>query len=471
MLAEVIVEQAIITPAAQPDTPSWFTRRWQSLKDATDNRIAAATLSATMLLGTAACQNNHDTTPAPKAPTGSSAAHGLSAKPSATPTPEAPPLDLSSYNAVQDLVSSPQNPDIASDAVWKGENRLHTEHPGWNYERAYQEYLYEARQHQAEQLDLTVFNPSEVLAAMSDSVTGVKPLTSRQYLTLTNEFLANYGVQVSVDKNVPANVFNNRNTRQWLRNAVLSFAAVPKEYVTPLGMQQIEFQALPPASKDNPWVVQAYIKLGGAHDDIVVNLLAGGTPSVIWHEMQHGWDDLESGGWRAMGNDPTFVSTDQGAPFGQMSPTDTRPVAITKGFLTIDQFVTARNAISDDFFAHNFGNPGCMEAAGVDQQKILALGAITIFVNNYSAQKLIEQKAVIGGYVPDMDNWYIVTNSWTPHIEQQFDILLTRLYGQSPALARFFIEMARRDENFGSQLNYFQTMCAKSGAPVNLRLN
>jgi hypothetical protein len=297
-------------------------------------------------------------------------------------------------------------------------------------------------------------------------------LTFEQSLKVANNYLANFGVELTFGDHININYaydlqaampedIDQLLTKQHLYNIVDAFSRMPLEYVEDSGIQQIILATQTPGTKIQ---VGAYIfpSLEGEEEAaFVYNLSSGSSKSTIFHEFWHRWDYLLSGGY-AMYDDPYFEQLKLGAPYGNGMEDVEKGIVVARdyGYLVLDDY-DAKYAEEWGRVMSHVGEPGCLAEAAAAAERIIAIGNLTVFISPYAAQlNVVEHKAEIGEKI-GAGNYYDTLNIWTPAIREQFLTELARLANYRPNIAAFFVAMADRRFSPQDPHDVFQRICTE----------
>ena len=375
----------------------------------------------------------------------------------------APPVPHDAEMKVRFLISQPSSKKIEADKIKSRSQEIKAKYPDMT-DRAIEGMVqYQVRQEIADFYELTVFDPTATIQALSQDLAkpSDKQMPIEDYLATANNFFGNYDgaeitteVQSEYDYNlgpVSEPLLSSQSSREILLKHVEELAKHPLEMIRLNGFKQL---VLAEQKKGEPNAGGYVIPNGSGK--VVANMSAP-TVNVVPHELGHLTDLAISGGYEAMQNDPGFnavsgITKDKGEAWTDYK----QPANLASGQpITLPQFAEYRKEVTSQVSeAARDHDPNCKTLAEQAENSLAKIGRMVTFLESYSSATILEAKANIYGTLPD--NTHQLIDTHTPKLNNQLVHLLAGIYQYNPRVVMFYLDMSYRPERATSLVDLCQ---------------
>ncbi len=374
-----------------------------------------------------------------------------------TTVTELPPSDLPKMTDPEaGLCIEPQPEDFAQVREWLAEPKnpaLIPTYSGKSDDGAFEEFEETSQaflEELASDLDQTIYDATPVIEdlnnrAMANSSEGnYFNLPFQDYLSATQDFMANYGVQVMVGtpdmdyafggRAPDAELLESDNAKQTLINVLYAFSEQPDEYITDVA--KLDDIVLMSGAEDE---AGAYAQPGEFRNQIYINIQPDGEGSAmgsgsIHHELAHlvDFDACNGGGYYS---DPAYEQFNGGL--------DIYDPDVIYDTVTVDYgdyIDLTSDLMSTKITAEE---TGAMEQWCDINDREKAIGEEVLTYSEYHPE-VGEDKAEVGAGLAQQYTYGNLTDPRFPVLKNKFELLLARLHVRNPKVAEYFIKTADR---------------------------
>lgn len=346
------------------------------------------------------------------------------------------------FAQVRDWMAEPQDPALIPTFSGKGDDEAYQ-----NYEATSQAF----RNQLATELGQTTYDATPIIEELNSQSMSVSSegsyynLPFQDYLSATQEFMANYGVQVMVGtpemeysyggRAPEAEMLESDNAKITLMNVLYTFTDQPEQYVKEVaGLGGIVLMT--GTEGEN---VGAYAQSGELNNQIYINIQTKEetlpiSVSNVHHELAHLGDADSCNIW-ASAEDPDYEQLN-----GGLDIYDPEVTYDTVTFEYGDYISLTGNLIDEKIVAEEAGD---MKKWCEINDREQAIGAEVLTYSEYHPDPS-EDKAEIGAGITQPYMYGILADSRFPVLRNKFELLLARLHARYPKVAEYLIKTADR---------------------------